>query len=277
MIHFENVSIRYRVPRGGSRSLKEHMIRRLAKRLTFDEFAALRSVSFDVADGENVGVIGRNGAGKSTMFKAICRVVRPSEGRVVVRGRLAPLLELGLGMNAELTGRENVLLQGALLGFSRAAMRERLPRITEFSELDEFIDAPMRTYSTGMVARLAFSVATDVDPDILLVDEALAVGDERFQTKCRDRMAGFRDAGKTVMLVSHSLGHIRETCSRVLWLDHGRLIADGPMGVVAEAYHEWSAGDAGDAAEFAERRGLPGRPGTALPPAARSEAAGARG
>lgn len=276
MIHFENVSIRYRVPRGGSRSLKEHMIRRLANRMTFDEFAALRSVSFDVADGENVGVIGRNGAGKSTMFKAICRVVRPSEGRVVVRGRIAPLLELGLGMNAELTGRENVLLQGALLGFSRGAMQERLPRITEFSELGEFIDAPMRTYSTGMVARLAFSVATDVDPDILLVDEALAVGDERFQAKCRDRMAGFRQAGKTVMLVSHSLGHIRETCSRVLWLDQGRLVADGPMEVVAEAYHEWSGGEAEDAAAFAERRGLPGRPGIAPDSAARTAAAGTR-
>ena len=263
MIHFENVSIRYRVPRGGSRSLKEHVVRRLAKRITFDEFEALKSVSVDVADGENVGVIGRNGAGKSTMFKAICRVVRPSEGRVVVRGRIAPLLELGLGMNAELTGRENVMLQGALLGFSRGDMQERLARITEFSELAGFIDAPMRTYSTGMVARLAFSVATDVDPDILLVDEALAVGDERFQAKCRDRMAGFRGAGKTVMLVSHSLGHVRETCSRVLWLDQGRLVADGPMEVVADAYHEWSGQDAEDAAAFAERRGLPGRAGTA--------------
>ncbi|HWC65399.1 MAG TPA: ATP-binding cassette domain-containing protein, partial [Thermoanaerobaculia bacterium] len=130
MIHFENVSIRYRVPRGGSRSLKEHVVRRLAKRITFDEFEALKSVSVDVADGENVGVIGRNGAGKSTMFKAICRVVRPSEGRIVVRGRIAPLLELGLGMNAELTGRENVMLQGALLGFSRGDMQERLARIT---------------------------------------------------------------------------------------------------------------------------------------------------
>jgi len=259
MIHFENVSIRYRVPRGGSRSLKEHMIRRLANRLAFDEFAALKSVSFDVADGENVGVIGRNGAGKSTMFKAICRVVRPSDGRVVVRGRLAPLLELGLGMNAELTGRENVLLQGALMGFSRGAMQERLPSIAEFSELAQFLDAPMRTYSTGMVARLAFSVATDVDPDILLVDEALAVGDERFQAKCRDRMAGFREMGKTVMLVSHSLGHIRETCSRVLWLDQGRLVSDGPMDVVAEAYHEWSGQEAEDASAFAERRERPGR------------------
>jgi ABC-2 type transport system ATP-binding protein/lipopolysaccharide transport system ATP-binding protein len=271
MIHLENVSIRYRVPRGGSRSLKEHVVRRLAKRITFDEFEALKSVSLDVADGENVGVIGRNGAGKSTMFKAICRVVRPSEGRVVVRGRVAPLLELGLGMNSELTGRENVMLQGALLGFSRHEMQERLVRITEFSELAGFIDAPTRTYSTGMVARLAFSVATDVDPDILLIDEALAVGDERFQAKCHERMAGFRSAGKTVMVVSHSLGHIRATCSRVLWLDQGRLIADGPMEVVAEAYHEWSGQAGEDAAAFAERRGLPGRSGTGVafpPPAA---------
>ena len=269
MIHFENVSIHYRVPRGGSRSLKEHMIRRLRRRVAYDEFAALRSVSFDVADGENVGVIGRNGAGKSTMFKAICRVVRPSGGRLIVRGRIAPLLELGLGMNAELTGRENVMLQGALLGFSRSAMRERLPAIVAFAELAEFIDAPMRTYSTGMVARLAFAVATDVDPDILLVDEALAVGDERFQAKCHERMAGFRRAGKTVMLVSHSMGHIRQTCSRVLWFDHGQLVADGPMTVVTEAYHDWSGGEGTDAAAFAERRGLAGRPSSS-PAAARA-------
>lgn len=261
MIHFENVTIRYRIPRGGSRSLKEHVVRRLSRRITFDEFDALRDASLDVSDGENVGVIGRNGAGKSTMFKAICRVVRPSEGRVVVRGRIAPLLELGLGMNAELTGRENVLLQGSLLGFSRSEMRRRMPSIAEFAEIGEFIDAPMRTYSTGMVSRLAFSVATDVDPDILLVDEALAVGDERFRAKCRDRMAGFREAGKTVLLVSHSLDQIRETCSRALWLDEGRIIADGPVSVVADAYHEWSGGAGGDAAEFAEKEGLPGRCG----------------
>ena len=265
MIHFEDVTIRYRVPRGGSHSLKEHMIRRVLRRVAFDEFAALRSVSFDVADGENVGVVGRNGAGKSTMFRAICRVVRPSGGRVVVRGRLAPLLELGLGMNAELTGRENVMLQGALLGFSRSAMRARMDAIVEFAELEDFIDAPMRTYSTGMVARLAFSVATDVDPEILLVDEALAVGDERFQAKCHERMAGFRRAGKTVMLVSHSLGIVRQSCSRVLWLDHGRLVADGPMEVVAEAYHEWSGTSGEDAADFARRLGLPGPSSAAEP------------
>ena len=260
MIRFENVAIRYRVPRGGSRSLKEHMIRRIMKRLVFDEFLALRGVSFTVSRGENVGVIGRNGAGKSTLFKAIARVVRPAEGRVVVEGRVAPLLELGLGMNGELTGRENVMLQGAMLGFSRASMQERMPRITDFSELADFINSPTRTYSTGMIARLAFSVATDVDPDILLVDEALAVGDERFQAKCHDRMARFRGAGKTVMLVSHALTHIRTNCARVLWLDHGRVIADGPAGEVAEAYHEWSGQANVNAVEFAEEHRLPGRP-----------------
>jgi ABC-2 type transport system ATP-binding protein/lipopolysaccharide transport system ATP-binding protein len=260
MIRFENVVIRYRVPRGGSRSLKEHMIRRVMKRLSFDEFLALRGVTFTVADGENVGVIGRNGAGKSTLFKAIARVVRPMEGRVVVSGRVAPLLELGLGMNGELTGLENVMLQGALLGFSRSAMRERLPRITEFSELAEFINAPTRTYSTGMVARLAFSVATDVDPDILLVDEALAVGDERFRAKCLERMKKFRSSGKTVMLVSHGLEQVKESCSRALWLDHGRVVADGEAKQVADAYHEWSqAGpDVVDALEFAARCGIAG-------------------
>ena len=259
MIRFENVSVRYRIPRGGSRSLKEHMVRRLANRVAYDEFCALDGMTFLVSQGENVGVIGRNGAGKSTLFKAIARVLRPSEGRIVVDGRIAPLLELGLGINGELTGRENVLLQGALFGFSRGSMLERLPRIAEFSELGEFMNAPTRTYSTGMVARLAFSVATDVDPDILLVDEALAVGDERFQTKCKDRMEAFRDAGKTVMLVSHALAHIRETCTRVLWIDHGRLVADGGVGDVADAYHAWSEAGSVDAREFVDRIALPGR------------------
>jgi ABC-type polysaccharide/polyol phosphate transport system ATPase subunit len=262
MIQFENVSVQYRVPRGGSRSLKEHMIERVRKRLTFDEFRALREVSFTVAPGENVGVIGRNGAGKSTLFKAIARVIRPSEGRVIVQGRIAPLLELGLGMNGELTGRENVMLQGVLLGFSRAAMRDRMPQIMEFSELGDFIQAPMRTYSTGMVARLAFSVATDVDPDILLVDEALAVGDEGFRSKCLDRMAGFRRAGKTVMLVSHSLDQVRRSCTRAFWIDQGRLVADGAVKEVTDAYHAWSEGgpENVDAVDFAVRARL-GRAG----------------
>lgn len=258
MIRFEDVSILYRVPRGGGRSLKEHVIRRVMRRLRIDEFWALRNVSFTIRPGESVGVVGRNGAGKSTLFKAIARVVYPAVGRVVVDGRVAPLLELGLGMNGELTGRENAMLQGALLGFSRASMQQRMARIVEFSELAEFMNAPTRTYSTGMVARLAFSVATDVDPDILLVDEALAVGDEGFRAKCIERMNGFRAAGKTVMVVSHSLDQVRQTCGRAIWLDHGRLIADGPSGEVADAYHAWSEGGRPvDAVEFMEQAKAP--------------------
>jgi len=171
-IRLEKVSVRYRIPRERIGSLKEYAIRRLKRRLFFDEFEALREVDFEVGPGEGVGVIGRNGAGKSTLLRLVARVMLPSAGRVVVVGRTAPLLELGLGFHGELTGRENIMLHGTLLGFSRAEMRSRTPRIVEWAELEEFIDAPVRTYSTGMAARLAFSVATDVDPDILL-DETL--------------------------------------------------------------------------------------------------------
>jgi homopolymeric O-antigen transport system ATP-binding protein len=163
---------------------------------------------------------------------------------VRVAGRVAPILELGLGFHGELTGRENVMLQSALLGYSRGETRQRLDRIVEWAELQDFIDAPTRTYSTGMAARLAFAVATDVDPDILLVDEALAVGDERFQRKCHDRMETLRGRGKTFMLVSHSLNTIRENCDRVVWLHHGRVVRDGDTATVTDAYHQWSLGEA---------------------------------
>lgn len=240
---FENVSVRYRIPRERIGSLKEYAIRRLKRRLFFDEFEALRGVSLDIPAGQTVGVIGRNGAGKSTLLRLIARVMPPSAGRVVVIGRTAPLLELGLGFHGELTGRENVMLQGALLGFTRGEMRRRTPRIVEWAELEEFIDAPVRTYSTGMSARLAFSVATDVEPDILLVDEALAVGDERFQQKCHTRMEEFRQAGKTVLLVSHALAQIRENCRRALWIHEGRLVRDGDAASVTDLYHRWSIGE----------------------------------
>ena len=197
-IRLEDVSVRYRVPRERIGSLKEYAIRRLKRRLHFDEFEALRDVSLEVSGGESVGVIGRNGAGKSTLLRLIARVMPPSAGRVVVVGRTAPLLELGLGFHGELTGRENIMLQGALLGFSRSEMKRRTPRIVEWAELEEFIDAPVRTYSTGMAARLAFSVATDAEPDILLVDEALAVGDAGFQFKCLERIRRLTEAGTTI-------------------------------------------------------------------------------
>jgi ABC-type polysaccharide/polyol phosphate transport system ATPase subunit len=242
-ILLEKVSVRYRIPRERIGSLKEYAIRRLKRRLHFDEFEALRDVTLEVPPGETLGVIGRNGAGKSTLLRLVARVMPPSAGRVLVAGRIAPLLELGLGFHGELTGRENIMLQGALLGFSRGEMRRRTPRIVEWAELEEFIDAPVRTYSTGMAARLAFSVATDVEPDILLVDEALSVGDERFQMKCRTRVEEFRAAGKTVLLVSHGLASIRDNCRRTIWIHEGRLVRDGDSMSVTELYHRWSIGE----------------------------------
>jgi lipopolysaccharide transport system ATP-binding protein len=243
VIRLEGVALRYRIPRERIFSLKEYAIRRVQRRLLYDDFTALQDVSLTVASGERIGVIGPNGAGKSTLFRVISRVLPPSEGRVVVAGRISPILELGLGFHGELTGRENVMLQGALLGFSRAETRRRLERIVEWAELQDFIDAPVRTFSTGMAARLAFAVATDVDPAILLVDEVLAVGDEKFQRKCKERMESLRDRGKTFMLVSHSAQQIRSNCDRAIWLHHGRLIRDGRAAEVSDAYHQWSLGE----------------------------------
>jgi ABC-type polysaccharide/polyol phosphate transport system ATPase subunit len=243
VIRLENIGLRYQVPRERIHSLKEYAIRRLQRRVAYDELAALQEVDLVVEQGERIGVIGRNGAGKSTLFRVISRVLPPSSGRVYVAGRIAPILELGLGFHGELTARENVMLQGALLGFSRADMRRRLERIIGWAELESFMDAPTRTFSTGMAARLAFAVATDVDPDILLVDEALSVGDEKFQRKCHDRMQGFHDRGKTMMLVSHSLTQIRDNCDRAIWLHHGRIVRDGDCASVTEAYHQWSMGE----------------------------------
>lgn len=243
VIRLEKVSIRYRVPREGLFSLKEYVIRRLQRRVVYDEFEALSEFDLEVRSGERVGVIGRNGAGKSTLFRVIARVLPPSSGRIVIVGRIAPILELGLGFHGELTGRENVLLQSALLGFSRSETRRRLDRIVSWAELEAFVDSPIRTYSTGMAARLAFAVATDVDPDILLVDEALSVGDEKFQRKCRERMTALQAHGKTVMLVSHSLEQIRANCDRAIWIHHGRKVRDGDAAAVTGEYHEWSLGE----------------------------------
>lgn len=239
----EKVTLRYRIPKERIFSLKEYAIRRMQRRVAYDDFEALHAIDLEVRSGERVGVIGRNGAGKSTLFRVISRVLPPAEGRVYVAGRIAPILELGLGFHGELTGRENVMLQGCLLGFSRAETRRRLDRIVDWAELRDFIDAPIRTFSTGMAARLAFAVATDVDPDILLVDEALSVGDEKFQRKCHERMEGLQGRGKTMMLASHSLSQIRDNCDRVIWLHHGRIVCDGRVDEVADAYHQWSLGE----------------------------------
>ena len=245
-IRLDRVTLRYRVPRERIHSFKEYVIRKIKRLVVFDEIEAVRDFDLAVEPGETLGVVGRNGAGKSTLFKLIARVLYPTAGRVVVAGRIAPLLELGLGFHGELTGRENVLLQGALLGFSRREMRRRLDGIVAWAELADFIDSPIRTYSSGMTARLAFAVATDVQPDILLVDETLAVGDERFQAKCRERINAFRQGGKTVLLVSHDLVQVRENCRRAIWIHKGRLVRDGDAEAVTAAYHAWSATGADD-------------------------------
>jgi len=236
-ICLEGVAVCYRVPTERVVSFKEHMIRRLTGRVRYQPVWALWDVSLEVASGEVVGIIGPNGAGKSTLLKVIARVLRPTRGRVRVWGRVVPLIELGAGFHPELTGRENVYLNAAILGHSRQDTDACFSGIVEFAELGDFIDAPLRTYSTGMIARLGFAVATAWEPDILIVDEVLAVGDEAFQQKCRERIKAFRRRGVTVLLVSHNMNRIQSMCTRAIWLHQGRVRAVGPPAEVVRAYH----------------------------------------
>lgn len=226
-IRLENVSVKYRVPMERISTFKEYAIRKVQRRIRFQDFWAVRNVSMEIFKGEVFGIIGRNGAGKSTLLKLVARVLRPTEGRVWVKGRVAPLLEVSAGLHPELTGRENVFLNGTLLGFSYKEMEEKYESIVTFAELRDFIDAPVRTYSSGMVARLGFAIATDVQPDVLIVDEVLAVGDEDFRKRCLARIEDFRDKGATVLFVTHSLDVVETLCNRVLWIDHGEAKAFG--------------------------------------------------
>jgi ABC-type polysaccharide/polyol phosphate transport system ATPase subunit len=236
VIELRDVSVRYRVPRERVPTFKEFAIRWMRRNLVFEVLDAVSHVSLRVGRGESVGIVGRNGAGKSTLLKVIARVLRPSEGSVAVRGRVAPLLELGAGFDLELTGRENVFLNGALLGRTRRDMVQRFDEIVAFAELHDFIDAPLRTYSTGMVARLGFAIATDVEADVLLVDEALAVGDLEFQHKCMERIRGMRRGGASLVLVSHDPETVRALCERVVWLDGGHVVAAGAPGEVLDGF-----------------------------------------
>jgi ABC-type polysaccharide/polyol phosphate transport system ATPase subunit len=240
VISLESVRVVYRVPHERIRSVKEYAIRLLKGGVPEGELHALKGVSLDVKGGEIFGIVGHNGAGKSTLLRVIARVIRPRSGRVVVKGRVAPLLELGAGFHPELTGRENVFLNGTLLGHSEAALRGRMREIVEFAELRDFIDAPLRTYSSGMVARLGFAVATAFRPDVLLLDEVLAVGDERFQQKCLARIEEFKRQGVTFLVVAHSAGLLRTMCDRLLWLDHGTVRAVGEAARVADSYREFN-------------------------------------
>lgn len=235
-IEFERVSKRFILHRERSDSVQERVSGLLRPRARADEFWALRDVSFSVARGESFGLVGHNGAGKSTALKLMTRILEPTSGRVRLHGRVAALLELGSGFHPELSGRDNVFLYGSLLGFSRRDMTARLEEIVAFADMAEFLDMQVKHYSSGMYTRLAFAVATSVDPEILITDEVLAVGDEAFQRKCMDRIFAFRQMGKTIIFVSHALDTVRTLCDRAVWLDHGTVRAIGAAGDVVDAY-----------------------------------------
>lgn len=236
IIKAENVSMRFRLSADRISSMKEYVVRMLTGRLRYKEFWALRNVSFSVEKGEVLGVIGHNGAGKSTLLKAISGILRPTEGSVTVRGNIVPMLELGSGFDFDMTGRENIFLNGAILGYSKEFLTAKYQEIVDFSELGDFIDEPLRNYSSGMMMRLAFSIATVVEPEILIVDEILAVGDADFQAKSKRRMMELMSGGTTVLLVSHTLSQVREMCDKVLWIEHGQVQGYGETKAMCDAY-----------------------------------------
>ncbi|RUR32226.1 ABC transporter ATP-binding protein [Vreelandella nanhaiensis] len=241
----QGISKRYEVFAQPQDRLKQMIIPRLKTTLGlkatqyFKEFWAVRNVSFSVRKGETVGIIGRNGSGKSTLLQMICGTATPTNGEININGRVAALLELGAGFNIEFTGRENILMNAAILGFPEETMKERMCDVLEFSELTDFIDQPVKTYSSGMFARLAFSIAIHVDPDILIIDEALAVGDSRFVAKCMRRIKDIQKRGATILFVSHDVSSVRTLCDRAIWLNHGSLVEDGDVFPVTGKYMEF--------------------------------------
>lgn len=236
MIEVRNVTMQYRMTNDRVSNLKEYLIKRLKKNLEFEYFTALDDVSFSVKKGEVLGLVGHNGAGKSTILKVISGIVKPTKGSVRVCGNVVPMLELGSGFDFDMTGRENIFLNGAILGYSEEFLREKYDEIVEFSEIGQFIDIPLRNYSSGMIARLGFSVATVVEPEVLIVDEVLAVGDANFQEKSKRRMMELMSGGTTVLFVSHSLAQIRELCDHVVWMDHGKVKMYGDTQEACDAY-----------------------------------------
>ena len=236
IIEVKDVSMRFRMANDRINGLKEYIVQRLRGKLQYTEFEALKNVTFDVNRGEVVGLIGNNGAGKSTLLKVISGILKPTEGTVTVAGNIAPMLELGSGFDFDMTGRENIFLNGAILGYSDEFLKSKYDEIVAFSEIGQFINMPLRNYSSGMVARLAFSIATVVVPEVLIVDEVLSVGDAAFQEKSRGHMMELMSGGTTVLFVSHSLKLVREMCQKVLWLDHGQMVSFGEALEVCDAY-----------------------------------------
>lgn len=238
MIEVNDVSIKFKIYNDKILSLKEMVAKVLQKKLIYKNFWALKHISFQIEKGDIVGIIGTNGSGKSTLLKIISGIMKPSEGTILIHGNVVPMLELGSGFDYNLTGRENIFLNGAVLGYSEEFLKSKYDEIVEFSELGEFINMPIRNYSSGMVMRLAFSIATMVIPDILIVDEILAVGDEAFQHKSFARMKQLMSGGTTVLIVSHSLNQIRELCNKVIWLDHGSIVSQGNTQEICDLYSQ---------------------------------------
>lgn len=236
IIRVENVSMRFRMANDRVTSIKEMVTKMLKRQVEYKDFWALKNVSFDVKRGEVIGLIGRNGAGKSTILKIISGILKPTEGSVYRGGGIVPMLELGSGFDYDLTGKENIYLNGAVLGYSKEFLESRYNDILEFSELGEFINTPIRNYSSGMLMRLAFSIATVVNPEILIVDEILSVGDENFQKKSHARMMELMAGGTTVLYVSHNLDQIREMCNHVVWLENHTVKMFGDVKEVCDAY-----------------------------------------
>ena len=234
VVRLDDVGVRYRMAIDKGLSLKELIVRRHRRRIA--DYEALRGVDLEIRRGETIGIIGSNGAGKTTLLRLIARVLYPTSGRIRVRGTVAPLIDLFGVLHHELTGRENAYLTGALLGIRRREMRKRMDSIAEFAGIGDFFDAPLRTYSAGMMVRLAFATATSVDADILLIDEALAVGDAAFQRKSSARIDEFRRAGATCVVVSHDVQRLAAMCDRIVWLDRGRVIEVGQSGEVVQRY-----------------------------------------
>ncbi|OBY52465.1 teichoic acid ABC transporter ATP-binding protein [Haemophilus parainfluenzae] len=236
IIKVKNATVRFNKATENYNGLKEYVIKMLKGELMFQEFLALKEVNFEVKKGESWGVIGANGSGKSTLLKLICGILKPYKGTVKVYGKIAPLIELGAGFDPQLTARENIYLNGALLGHKKAFMEMHFNEIIEFAELGDFIDVPIKNFSSGMAARLGFAVATIVKPDILIVDEVLAVGDIAFQEKCRKRMESLLQNGTTLLFVSHSSKQVKELCQNVIWLDKGHVVAQGRAEDIIQKY-----------------------------------------
>ena len=238
MVKVDDVGIRFNLAKERVDSLKEYFLKFSKGTLKFEEFWALNGVSLEIEKGDFYGLVGINGSGKSTLLKSVAGVFKPTKGKITVNGTIAPLIELGAGFDMDLTARENIFLNGAVLGFSKDHMLEKFDDIVEFSELHEFLDVPLKNYSSGMVARIAFAIATATKPDILIADEILAVGDYAFQEKCEKRMQELLDAGTTVIFVSHSIEQVKRMCNKATWIEKGKVIMSGDAETVCDAYSQ---------------------------------------